>query len=78
MPLVYAGATGVELAAELHNTIREFVSFGLDRINPERDIRITIVEAAPKILPALTTGAFNEMPAAIHRPRAPGTGPSNG
>src|SRR5882724_4729750 len=51
--IIGAGATGVELAAELHNTIREFVSSGLDRINPERDIKITIVEAAPKILPAL-------------------------
>src|SRR5258708_7176825 len=27
---------------------------GLDRINPEQDIQITIVEAAPKILPALS------------------------
>lgn len=52
--IIGAGATGVELAAELHNTIREFLSFGLDRINPERDIKITIVEAAPKILPALS------------------------
>jgi NADH dehydrogenase len=51
--IIGAGATGVELAAELHNTIREFVSFGLDRIVPERDIKITILEAAPKILPAL-------------------------
>ena len=51
--IIGAGATGVELAAELHNTIREFVSFGLDRIVPERDIKITLVEAAPKILPAL-------------------------
>ncbi len=51
--IIGAGATGVELAAELHNTIREFVSFGLDRINPERDIKINIIEAAPKILPAL-------------------------
>ncbi len=32
--IIGAGATGVELAAELHNTIREFLSFGLDRINP--------------------------------------------
>ena len=32
--IIGAGATGVELAAELHNTIREFVSFGLDRIDP--------------------------------------------
>lgn len=52
--IIGAGATGVELAAELHNTIREFLSFGLDRINPETDIKITIVEAAPKILPALS------------------------
>ena len=52
--IIGAGATGVELAAELHNTIREFLSFGLDRINPERDIKISIVEAAPKILPALS------------------------
>jgi NADH dehydrogenase len=52
--IIGAGATGVELAAELHNTTREFVSFGLERINPEQDIKITIVEAAPKILPALT------------------------
>src|SRR4051812_15429176 len=51
--IIGAGATGVELAAELHNTIREFVLFGLDRIVPERDIKITLVEAAPKILPAL-------------------------
>ncbi|HTO42799.1 MAG TPA: NAD(P)/FAD-dependent oxidoreductase [Burkholderiales bacterium] len=51
--IIGAGATGVELAAELHNTIREFVSFGLDRINPERDIKITVVEAAARILPAL-------------------------
>jgi NADH dehydrogenase len=51
--IIGAGATGVELAAELHNTVREFISFGLDRIVPERDIKITVIEAAPKILPAL-------------------------
>jgi NADH dehydrogenase len=51
--IIGAGATGVELSAELHNTIRELVSFGLDRINPERDIKLTIIEAAPRILPAL-------------------------
>ncbi|HWQ38200.1 MAG TPA: NAD(P)/FAD-dependent oxidoreductase [Burkholderiales bacterium] len=51
--IIGAGATGVELAAELHNTIRELVSFGLDRIDPERDIKLTIIEAAPRILPAL-------------------------
>src|SRR6185369_16028037 len=52
--IIGAGATGVELAAELHNTIREFLAFGLDRINSEQDIKITIIEAASKILPALS------------------------
>ncbi len=51
--IIGAGATGVELAAELHNTTREFVAFGLDGIDPERDIKITVIEAAPRILPAL-------------------------
>lgn len=51
--IIGAGATGVELAAELHNTTREVVSFGLEHINPEEDIKITIIEAAPRLLPAL-------------------------
>lgn len=51
--IIGAGATGVELSAELHKVVRELVAYGLHRIDPERDIRITIVEAAPRILPAL-------------------------
>jgi NADH:ubiquinone reductase (H+-translocating) len=51
--IIGAGATGVELAAELHNATRELVAFGLDRINPERDFKIVLVEAAPRILPSL-------------------------
>lgn len=51
--IVGAGATGTELAAELHRTAREVVGFGLDRIDPERDIRIVLVEAAPRVLPGL-------------------------
>lgn len=51
--IIGAGATGVELAAELHNSTRELVSFGLDNIDPERDLRIAIIEAAPRVLPAL-------------------------
>jgi NADH dehydrogenase len=51
--IIGAGATGVELSAELHNTTRELVAFGLERIVPERDLKITLVEAAPRILPAL-------------------------
>ena len=51
--IIGAGATGVELSAELHNTTRELVAFGLDRIDVERDLKLTIIEAAPRILPAL-------------------------
>lgn len=59
--IIGAGATGVELAAELHNTLREFVAFGLDRIDPERDVKLTLIEAAPKILPALPERLSNEV-----------------
>jgi NADH dehydrogenase len=51
--IVGAGATGVELAAELHHTARQFVAYGFDRIVPEKDVQITLVEAAERILPAL-------------------------
>jgi NADH:quinone reductase (non-electrogenic) len=51
--IIGAGATGVELAAELHKTTRELVAYGLDRIDPEKDVRLSIIEAAPRILPAL-------------------------
>lgn len=48
-----AGATGVELSAELHESARQLVNYGLDTINPKRDVRIVIVEASDRILPAL-------------------------
>jgi NADH:ubiquinone reductase (H+-translocating) len=51
--IIGAGATGVELAAELHKTTRELVAYGFDRIDPERDVRLTVIEAAPRILPVL-------------------------
>ena len=51
--IVGAGATGIELAAELHKTTRELVAYGFEHIDPERDVRMTIVEAGPRILPVL-------------------------
>jgi len=51
--IIGAGATGVELAAELHKTTRGLVAFGLDRIDPDRDITLYLIEAADRILPAL-------------------------
>src|SRR5216683_754629 len=51
--IIGAGATGVELAAELHNSTRTLVSYGFDRIDPEQDIHLILIEAADRILPAL-------------------------
>ncbi|MGE5169534.1 MAG: NAD(P)/FAD-dependent oxidoreductase [Rudaea sp.] len=51
--IIGAGATGVELAAELHNATRALVSYGLDRIDPDKDVRVTVIEAADRVLPAL-------------------------
>ncbi len=51
--IIGAGATGTELSAELHRTARGVVAFGLDKVDPERDIKITLIDAAPRILPGL-------------------------
>lgn len=51
--IIGAGATGVELAAELHRTTREVVAFGLDRIDADKDLKVSLIEAADRILPAL-------------------------
>ena len=51
--IVGAGATGVELAAELHRSTRELVAYGLDRIDPDKDLRLHLVEAADRVLPGL-------------------------
>jgi NADH:ubiquinone reductase (H+-translocating) len=51
--IVGAGATGTELAAELRRTIREVIAYGLDRIDPERDVRIVLIELASRVLPGL-------------------------
>lgn len=52
MAIVGAGATGVELAAELLHAAKELAAYGLDGIKPE-NVRITLIEAGPKVLPAL-------------------------
>jgi NADH:ubiquinone reductase (H+-translocating) len=51
--IIGAGATGVELAAELRHTTRALVAYGLDRIDPVKDIGLHLIEAADRILPAL-------------------------
>ena len=51
--IVGAGATGVELAAELHDTTRELSAYGMDKIDPEKNLKLLLVEASDRILPGL-------------------------
>jgi NADH dehydrogenase len=51
--IIGAGATGTELSAELHRTVRVVVAYGLDRIDPDKDLKITLIEAADRVVPAL-------------------------
>lgn len=51
--IVGAGATGVELSAELHHTTRELAAYGLDKIDADHDVKISLIEAGERVLPAL-------------------------
>lgn len=51
--IVGAGATGVELAAELRNTTRVLAGYGLRNLDADRHVRIHLIEAGPRILPGL-------------------------
>lgn len=51
--IIGAGATGVELAAELREASNRYLEYGFRQLDPRRDIRITLLEGAPRILPPL-------------------------
>jgi NADH dehydrogenase len=51
--IIGAGATGVELSAELRNTAQVLSAYGLHDMDPRHDIRIHLIEAGPRVLPAL-------------------------
>ena len=51
--IVGGGATGVELAAELHSAARIMGNYGFENINPEKDLQIVLVEAGPRLLAQL-------------------------
>jgi len=71
--IVGGGATGVELAAELHNTTRVLAAYGLENIDPERQVKLTLLNADARILPGLperisraTTEALEALGVQIH------------
>jgi NADH dehydrogenase len=53
--IVGGGATGVELAAELFNAAAALRHYGLEVFDESR-LQVTLVEAGPRILPALPEG----------------------
>ncbi len=53
--IVGAGATGVELSAELYNSLQQVSSYGFEEIK-STDLKVTLVEAGDKNI-AGTSGA---------------------
>jgi len=50
--IVGGGATGVELAADLHNVAGRLQDYGFDRFSSER-LKVSVIEAGPLLLPRL-------------------------
>jgi len=51
--IIGGGATGVELAAELREASSVYAAYGFNRLQVQRDVRITLLEGAPRILAPL-------------------------
>jgi NADH dehydrogenase len=51
--IIGGGATGVELAAELREASGVYAAYGFSRLQVQRDVRITLLEGAPRILAPL-------------------------
>ncbi|MFM0336006.1 NAD(P)/FAD-dependent oxidoreductase [Paraburkholderia fungorum] len=52
--IIGAGATGVELAAALRDTVRLLNRYSPFSLDPVRDFRIRLIESSERVLPALT------------------------
>lgn len=50
--IVGAGATGVELSAELYNTTEALASYNMSQFKTDK-LKVSLIEAGPQILPAL-------------------------
>jgi NADH dehydrogenase len=51
--IIGGGATGVELAAELREASGVYAAYGFNHLQVMRDVRITLLEGAPRILAPL-------------------------
>ncbi len=50
--IIGGGATGVELAADMHNVVQRLKEYGFEALSRER-LQVSIIEAAPGLLPRL-------------------------
>ena len=50
--IIGGGATGVELAADMHNVVQRLREFGFEHFSKER-LSVSVIEAAPGLLPRL-------------------------
>src|SRR5258708_3862158 len=51
--IVGGGAPGVDLSAELRNTAQQLSAYRLHKLDPRHDVGIVLIDAGPRILPAL-------------------------
>ncbi|EGR2188205.1 NAD(P)/FAD-dependent oxidoreductase [Vibrio parahaemolyticus] len=62
--IVGAGATGVELSAELHNAVKELRTYGFGDLDSSK-LNVNLIEAGERILPALppriSSAAYQEL-----------------
>lgn len=65
--IIGAGATGVELAAELRAAAQQAVQYGWSHINPQDRVKITLVEASATILAGLPIPLIHSVAAELSR-----------
>ncbi|MBX2886825.1 MAG: NAD(P)/FAD-dependent oxidoreductase [Granulosicoccus sp.] len=63
--IVGGGATGVELAADLHNVASQLEEFGFRRFKPE-NLNITVIEAGPRLLAQLPERISHSVEKELH------------
>lgn len=64
--IVGAGATGVELSAELYNAVEHLKVYGFKGLSKDR-LQVSIVEAGSRILPALPEGIAQMAQRELHK-----------
>ncbi|WP_426197327.1 NAD(P)/FAD-dependent oxidoreductase [Massilia sp. DWR3-1-1] len=64
--IIGGGATGVELAAELREASSAYASYGFERLDALRDVHLTLLEGAPRILSPLPEKVSNAALGLLH------------